>query len=486
MLAAAYLARASADADVDALSEADLLRALLDEHEAGHWDRWDKRRDLGLDPADQRAAVAVATLLTADGEDEALTVARLIPHLGGEPESRLIAIARWLAQLYPPPEKPSSLSSPRSNPTGSARSWSATSSGSTRACWPRRSTRHQTRQLARALTVAGRIARDDQAVNAQLRAALDDRLADLFQRGLNADGSDLLTAVTTAMTTSRPARGAADAADRFPDVLPVWLRPLAVTVTALAVDGLRAQASDDPAAIPDLARWLNNLANRLSDVGQREEALETAREAVTLYRQLAQASPAAYLPDLAVSLNNLATFLSDVGQRQEALETAREAVTIRRQLAQANPDAYLPDLATSLNNLANRLGEVGQREEALETAREAVTLRPAARPGQSRRLPPRPGHVAEQPRQLPQRCRPAAGGAGDGPRGRHPLPAARPGQSRRLPPRPGHVAEQPRQLSSARPGSGRRRWRRPARPSPSTGSSPRPVPTPTSPTWPCR
>ncbi len=39
VLAAAYLARASADADVDALSEADLLRTLLAQHEAGHWDR---------------------------------------------------------------------------------------------------------------------------------------------------------------------------------------------------------------------------------------------------------------------------------------------------------------------------------------------------------------------------------------------------------------------------------------------------------------
>ena len=100
VLAAAYLARASADADVDALSETDLLRTLLAEHEASHWDRWNERRHLGLDVADQRTAVAVATLLTAEGEDEALTMARLIPHFGEEPESRLIAIARWLAGLF--------------------------------------------------------------------------------------------------------------------------------------------------------------------------------------------------------------------------------------------------------------------------------------------------------------------------------------------------------------------------------------------------
>ena len=66
---------------MDALSEADLLRALLASMRPGTGTGWDQRRGLGLDPADQRTAVAVATLLTADGVKEALTVARLIPHL---------------------------------------------------------------------------------------------------------------------------------------------------------------------------------------------------------------------------------------------------------------------------------------------------------------------------------------------------------------------------------------------------------------------
>jgi tetratricopeptide (TPR) repeat protein len=159
-----------------------------------------------------------------------------------------------------------------------------------------------------------------------------------FQRGFTADGSDLVNAVITAMTTSRPVHGAADAAARFPDVLPGGLRPLVVTVAALAVDGLRARASDDPDTyLPQLAMSLNDLANRLSEVGERQEALEVAREAVTHYRELAQASPGTYLPDLAVSLSNLTGFLSGVGERQEALEVAREAVTIRRELAQASP-----------------------------------------------------------------------------------------------------------------------------------------------------
>ena len=115
------------------------------------------------------------------------------------------------------------------------------------------------------------------------------------------------------------------------------------------------------------AHWANNLSIRLSDVGERKAALEAAREAVELYRGLAEASPAAYAPDLAGSLNNLANCLSAVGERNEALEAAREAVRLRRALAEASPQAYAPDLAMSLTNLANLLSAVGERNEALET-----------------------------------------------------------------------------------------------------------------------
>ena len=115
------------------------------------------------------------------------------------------------------------------------------------------------------------------------------------------------------------------------------------------------------------AHWANNLSIRLSDVGERKAALEAAREAVELYRGLAEATPAAYTLNLAGSLNNLAAFLSEVGERTEALEAAREAVELYRGLAEASPQAYTPNLAMSLNNLANLLSEVGERNEALET-----------------------------------------------------------------------------------------------------------------------
>ena len=166
----------------------------------------------------------------------------------------------------------------------------------------------------------------------------------------------------------------------------VVLRPLAVRVTHSILNRLDylvqakpSKNSLDVALVAERARILNNLANRQSEVGQRAEALATAGEAVTLYRELVQRNsqdnPDAFLPDLAMSLNNLAKRQSEVGQWAEALATAGEAVTLYRELVQRNRDAFLPNLAMSLNNLANRQSEVGQRAEALATAGEAVTLR---------------------------------------------------------------------------------------------------------------
>ena len=158
--------------------------------------------------------------------------------------------------------------------------------------------------------------------------------------------------------------------DEIDDAIPVGHPALAAAALA-ATRRLADSAEPSPG---QRAYWANRLSIRLSDVGERGEALVVAREAVELYRALAEASPQAYMPDLAMSLNNLANRLSEVGERGEALGVAREAVDLRRVLAEASPQAYTPDLAMSLNNLANHLSAVGERGEALVAAREAVEL----------------------------------------------------------------------------------------------------------------
>jgi tetratricopeptide (TPR) repeat protein len=137
-----------------------------------------------------------------------------------------------------------------------------------------------------------------------------------------------------------------------------------------------ARARPD-AFTPALAGSLNNLARSLSELGRREAALQAAEEAAELYRELARARPDTFTPDLAKSLNNLANALSDLGRHEAALQAVEEAAGFYRELARARPDAFTPHLATSLNNLANRLSDLGRREAALEAAEEAVwTLGP--------------------------------------------------------------------------------------------------------------
>ncbi|MGF6889997.1 tetratricopeptide (TPR) repeat protein [Nocardia sp. GAS34] len=122
----------------------------------------------------------------------------------------------------------------------------------------------------------------------------------------------------------------------------------------------------------DLAISMNNLCNRLADVGRREEALAAAFEAVDLYRRLATQTPDAHLPGFATATSTLAAQLADGGRLEEALAAATEAVDHYRQLTRQHPDRFRPGLARALNNLAADLADAGRHEEALVTATEAV------------------------------------------------------------------------------------------------------------------
>ena len=134
--------------------------------------------------------------------------------------------------------------------------------------------------------------------------------------------------------------------------------------TALAaLQRMEVSAERDPVR---RARYLHNLAIRLSGVARSVEALEVAQEAAGLYRDLAGASPAAYTPDLARSLNNLANVMSEIGCSGQALEVAQEAAGLYQDLAEASPAVYTPDLARSLNNLAKLLAQGGYQGEFLE------------------------------------------------------------------------------------------------------------------------
>src|SRR5207248_2876950 len=102
---------------------------------------------------------------------------------------------------------------------------------------------------------------------------------------------------------------------------------------------------------PDNAEYAFQYARTLQQQRSYTTAHTVYQEALTTYRQLAQANPQAYLPDVAMTLNNLGVLYRATQRLSESEQAYQEALTTYRQLAQANPQAYLPDVAMTLNNL---------------------------------------------------------------------------------------------------------------------------------------
>ncbi|HYK03876.1 MAG TPA: hypothetical protein VE974_19125 [Thermoanaerobaculia bacterium] len=157
--------------------------------------------------------------------------------------------------------------------------------------------------------------------------------------------------------------------------------------------------ASDPASSAGALNGLAAALSKLGDAVSRAEALACARQALPIYRQLAETEPETYLPDLAASLNTLANQLSaqgDVASDTEALACARESVQIRRQLAETLSE-YLPDLARSLSNLAGRLSEQGDApfaQRGVGLCERSSADPPSARQQSASGVPARSGLVA--------------------------------------------------------------------------------------------
>lgn len=142
-----------------------------------------------------------------------------------------------------------------------------------------------------------------------------------------------------------------------------------------AVTIYRRLAAAYPAAFEEnLASCENNLSNRLSQAGDHPGALYAAQAAVTIYRRLTATNPAAFEPNLAKTLGSLAINMSKTGDDPGALLVSLEVVIIYRRLAAAEPAVFEPNLAGSMNNLSNRLSKTGDNPGALLSAQEAVTI----------------------------------------------------------------------------------------------------------------
>jgi len=262
------------------------------------------------------AAVTLATLLTPASRPatlDALTSIADLTDSAGEGGRT----ADWLHRLYPDPAgwlaplRPDLLAEQLLATTSELTALVAAvhDHGSTAAA--------ATAQLVGELTRA--------APRPQVAHALDRLLAghlpDLFDQVLADPAGRLTPLLDQALHHTPQPAAAAQLVGRLPE-RSTSLAGLAATLTGQAVDHGRQRAATDPnAALPDLARSLNNLSLRLADLGRREDALAAIEEAVDIRRRLAAANPAGdpdrFAEPARNALTNLTVDLRDLGRSEQ-------------------------------------------------------------------------------------------------------------------------------------------------------------------------
>ena len=339
----------------------------------------EKRRSLNWELA--RQAVAAATIADIQGEEEAISLLQLLP---ANPGNNTKDLAKWLRDCYPPhtdEENHPTLWCDHLEPDRIGEHLVASAADDLAPLLRELLSPSRVGQSPlRTWTVLERTSTDPH-LNEHVGRILNDVLVEVTQavhaQTVNTENPDLAAAFAKLFSAVRSHIEPDEAHEAEQSLsnasyLTIFLEH------ELAQRAAEITRPTDGSPEIDRATYASrrlSLSRYLAASGRRDEALQAAQEATTLYRTLAQHNPATHPPKLAMSLNNLANRLDDNGQQREALKTAQEAVTIRRNLAEHNPAAHTPNLASSLNNLAIYLDSNGQQREALQTAQEAVTIR---------------------------------------------------------------------------------------------------------------
>lgn len=99
---------------------------------------------------------------------------------------------------------------------------------------------------------------------------------------------------------------------------------------------------------PDIAALQEKAGDLFKDFAAPETAERYYREALKMYRRLAQAYPEAFVPALARTLDSFALVRMEQDSLEEARTGVEEALTLRRGLWQGDPGKYSDDVAASL------------------------------------------------------------------------------------------------------------------------------------------
>jgi tetratricopeptide (TPR) repeat protein len=344
-----------ADAPAGSADRSPVRRVLA--HERRYWARLAAAHGLAAEPDDRLAeTVTVATLCGAAGPDGARALLSALPAFtggAGEVERH----RRWHAESYPgqeplPPLRPDRLGEEL------VAEVLADTPDLAAAVAPEL----DARQLARALMVLGRAA----GRYPHLTAAMTDLMradpvtaAPIAVAVATNTGDDLADggALARALSELGAAHPALELLEHLPERSLV-LTGLAVAATRAALRRSERRADADPA---ERAHLTHDLAVRLTDAGETEEALVRASDAVALLSTLDD--PHA----LANGLDTLATALRGLGQYADALDRADEGLTVL-------PPGPSRTRVTLLSTRGNLLGDTGRHTEAVAVLDEAVRV----------------------------------------------------------------------------------------------------------------
>ncbi|KII96170.1 hypothetical protein PLICRDRAFT_49059 [Plicaturopsis crispa FD-325 SS-3] len=121
------------------------------------------------------------------------------------------------------------------------------------------------------------------------------------------------------------------------------------------------------------AASLTSACTHASNEGRHHESLSFAERVVTIYRRLSRRRPGFFDAHLALALNNVAVSLRNLRLYDKAIQSAEEAVHIYRTLANEN---HRQELATYLHTYSMCLHESGSQDtKALEISQEALRIR---------------------------------------------------------------------------------------------------------------
>jgi tetratricopeptide (TPR) repeat protein len=348
----------------------DLLEFAL-RREAGYWSGTAAARRLQVDPVVLKRAVAVATITTARSEGEAAAALVAVPDLASTDDLIVRSIARWLNALYPPaaagapggtwlrPLVPDVIGEAlvaevlADVPELAARLLSGAAPEQARAALTRLTQAARTHAAARD-ALAGALAAHLPAlwrIAIAVAQSVGDPLGHLLAEAVERAGDDEL---------------GASVADEIPERT-VALRELAVVATRQAIRGCERVAGPSER----LAELQSDLARRLAEVGDPNDACAASDRAVAIARELAADQPETFRPLLAGMLRNHSATLEWAGSIRDALLAALEAREIAVELAHGNPTFHrlLADVSMNLSVL---LGAAGFREGALEELDRAI------------------------------------------------------------------------------------------------------------------